>query len=113
MAEQVDVCINNSFTNPNVEVFRQFADGTRESGSEVTISGGSDDMFPLYEPGIKLVVTPDSAVDFGTCWFKVTENGDLVSWERKDGHWTIEIAPNPAVPEVPTTVNITVGGDEP
>jgi len=112
MAEQVDVCINNLFDSASIEVFREFADGNPEPGSSVTIDAGSDETVPLYEPGIKLIITPGSGVDFGTCWLNVTRNVHLVSWEVMEDHWEMQIADNSDPPEVPIEVHVEVGGIE-
>jgi hypothetical protein len=113
MAEQVNVCIKNSFLNENIEVFRELPDGTPEPGSNVTIAAQSDYMVLLQEPGMKLIITPNSAVDFGTCWYNVTKNEHLVLWEPMSDHWRVQMAANDTDPEVPLDVNVEVGGDPP
>lgn len=113
MAEQVDVCINNLFKSTIIEVFREFTDGNPEPGSNVTIDAGSDDKVSLFEPGIKLIITPGSGVDFGRCRLIVRDNGHLVSWDKMDGHWEMQMADNPAPPEVPNDVNIDIKEDPP
>ena len=64
------------------------------------------------KPGMKLIITPGSGVDFGTCWLNVTRNVDLVSWEVMEDHWEMQIVDNTAPPEVPVDVNVEVGGEE-
>ena len=113
MAEQVDVCINNLFDSTIIEVFREFADGNPEPGSQVTIDAGTDGKVSLFEPGIKLVITPGSGVDFGRCRLNVKDNVHLVSWEKMDDHWEMQMAANPAPPEVPNDVNVDIKEDPP
>lgn len=113
MAEQVDVCINNFFTSESIEVFREFPDGNAEPGSNVTVEAGSDGKVPLYEPGIKLIITPGDGVNFGTCFLNVTKNAHLVSWETVDAHWEMQMSNNASPPEVPNDVNIDIGEPPP
>jgi hypothetical protein len=112
MAEQVDVCINNLFDSASIEVFREFPDGNPEPGSNVTIDAGGEGKILLYEPGIRLIITPSIGVDFRTCWLNVTRNVHLVSWEVMEDHWEMQIADNSDPPEVPIEVHVEVGGNE-
>jgi hypothetical protein len=111
MAEQVNVCVRNC-SDKDIGVYREMADGTRDLNW--TIPGGEDDSILLPEPGVFLVIsTPDAPNGPNTlnCWFNVTFNEELVEWEVMDDyHWKMQIADNTRPPEVPTDVNVEVGG---
>ncbi len=108
MVEQVNVCVRNLFINEDIEVFREHADGVREPS--ITIVAASYEAVLLPELGVFLIINPPTGVDISSCQFNVTKNEHLVSWEQMDDHWRMQMAANEDDPEVPTDVNVEVGG---
>ncbi|MGD2086939.1 MAG: hypothetical protein PVH61_12220 [Candidatus Aminicenantes bacterium] len=112
MAEQANVCVKN-LSNKDIEVYREMWDGNRDLNR--TIPGGDDDTIFLPEPGVFLVISTPNAPNgpnTQTCWFKVTFNEELVEWwVMDDYHWKMQITDNTRPPEVPTNVNVEVGGE--
>lgn len=114
MAEQVNVCLKN-VSDYDIEVYREMADGTRDLNG--TIASGEEDTRLLPEPGVFLVIgTPNAPTGYNTqnCEFNVTLNDDMVEWAPVDDyHWKMQIAANARPPEVPTDVNVDIGGPPP
>jgi len=111
MVEQANVCVKNLFNNEDIETFREHADGTRDLS--ITIAAGSYEAVLLPGPGVFLIINPPMEVDISSCHFNVTKNEHLVSWEQMDDHWRMQMAANDDDPEVPTDVNVEVGGTTP
>ena len=111
MADQVNVYVKNVSQTVDHEVFREHGDGTREPGT--SISPQNEDTILLPEPGVFLIIKPPQEHDFNFFMLNVTKNDDLVSWEKLDGHWKMQISDNTRAPEVPLDVNVEIGGDPP
>jgi hypothetical protein len=115
MAEQVNVCVRNLDANYDIEVYRELADGTRDLSR--TIASGDEDTIFLPEPGVFLVMSTPNApngVDTQTCTFDVTLNEEVVEWwVMDDYHWKMQVSENARPPEVPTDVNVEIGGPPP
>jgi len=116
MADQVNVCVKNlSVENEDIQVYREMPDGSRDLNR--TIPWEEEETILLPEPGVFLVIsTPDApnGRNTQTCEFHVTLNEDVVEWSVMDDyHWKMQISDNTRPPEVPTTVNVDVGGPPP
>jgi len=111
MADQVNVCVRNVSQSVDHEVFREHGDGTREPS--ISIPPQNEDTILLPEPGVFLIIKPPQEHDFNFFTLTVTKNDDLVSSEKMDDHWKMQITDNPNPPEVPLDVNVEIGGDPP
>jgi hypothetical protein len=114
MLEQLNVYIKNTFQGAwegNIQVFRELPDGTRDMN--ITIAPDEEANILLPEPGVFLIITPPSQADITTSPFMVTKHEELVIWETIDDYWKVQMAEVEAPPEVPTDVNINVGGPPP
>lgn len=109
MAIQADVVVKNIFAGTNgVKVF------SFNNPEPTIITDGSSDRFPLHGPEVDLVVQAPEGKDTKFCLLKVQSDIDLaVTASRTKSNWTLKIISNESDPEVPTTVNVTVGDEEP
>lgn len=111
MADRADVYIKNVLTD-DIHVIRRLPDGS--SDLDVTIATGNEEMVHLPGPEVSLLINAPEGLDTKDCPFKVKSGVDLaVSCSRTDSNWGMNIVPNELPPEVPLTVNITVGTDAP
>ena len=111
MSEQADVYVKNVLTG-TITATRMLPNGT--SDLNVTIATDVEEQIPLASPDVWMVITAPTGLDTKDCPVKVKSDIDLaVAHSRTDSNWTIKIAPNELQPEVPTTVNVTVGNIEP
>lgn len=112
MVEQVNVHIKNvSGDGAAFEAFREHSDGTQEP--IVTIPVNVEETILLPEPGVLLKINHSTKEDINTCWYNVTNNDHLVSWDAMGNHWEVQIKDNEDDSEVPTDVNVEVSGDPP
>lgn len=114
MVEQADVFVKNIFpVGPyNIRAVRKLANGTIDI--DLTIAPQVEEKIPLPEPGVLVVASPPNGVPIEACWCTVRKGSDIVTWSRNGSTFEIQImVPNNAIPEVPTTVNIEIGGDPP
>jgi hypothetical protein len=97
MADRADVYVRNGLTGSiqgDIHVTRKLPDGS--SDFDTAIAYGNEEQ-----------ISKD-------CPFKVKSDVDLaVSCSRTDSNWAIKIVPNELPPDVPTTVNVNLGEDEP
>ncbi|HLP44425.1 MAG TPA: hypothetical protein VK186_28285 [Candidatus Deferrimicrobium sp.] len=112
MAEQANVFVKNLFTDA-ITVFRKLPDGNNDL--EKRIPHGNEEEIILPGPTVAMIIHAPNGVDTQNSPIVVRSSIiDLaVKCSRTDGNWTIKIIPNDLPPEVPTTVNITVGADGP
>jgi hypothetical protein len=111
MADRADVYIKNVLVD-DINVIRKLPDGS--SDLEITIATGNEEMVHLPGPEVSLAINAPEGVDTKDCPFIVKSGVDLaVSCSRTDSNWGMNIVPNELPPEVPLTVNITVGTDAP
>ena len=111
MADQADVYIRNEFAY-DVSVIRRLESGSCDL--ELTISRGDEERILLPGTDISLVINAPSGIDIKYGYFRARTDLDLVvSFSRTDSNWEVKLKPNILPPEVPTTVNITLGGDAP
>jgi len=115
MADRADVYVRNGLTGSiqgDIHVTRKLPDGS--SDLDITIANGNEEMIHLPGPEVSLVIDAPEGVDSKDCPFKVKSGVDLaVSCSRTDSNWAIKIVPNELPPDVPTTVNVNLGEDEP
>jgi hypothetical protein len=111
MANRADFLIKNVLTD-DITVFRKTPDGSIDF--DITIANGNEEMIPIAGPEVSLVINAPEWVDTKDCPIKVKSYVDLeVLYSRTDSNWAIKIIPNDLPPDVPTTVNVTLGDDEP
>lgn len=111
MADQANAYVKNVFAE-DIQVFRQLADGTTDLS--VTIGSGMEDMVYLGGTDVALLVNAPEGVNTEGCFFSMRPDLELaVSCYRTNAQWRVKLAPNEAPPNNPTTLNITVGVDEP
>jgi hypothetical protein len=107
MAEQADVYVKNKLTD-GIQVIRKLPDGS--SDYEVTVAGGDEEKIYLGGTEVSLVVKAPEGTDTKNHSFRKRSDVDLsVACSRTDSNWTMKILPNDLPPDVPTTVNVTIG----
>ena len=113
MANNADVTVKNVFSdNVTVNVKRRLQDGTIDQ--EVNIAQNEAEQVHLPSPEVALVITVPGGMDLRDCLLKVKTDVDVENiHSMTDGNWTLKIIPNDLPPEVPTTMNVSVGQDEP
>jgi hypothetical protein len=113
MANNADVNVENVFSNAvTINVKRVLQNGA--SDREDNIVQNEAKQVPLPSPDVKLVIQVPEGMDLRNCVLKVKADVDLeTKHSRTDSNWTLKIIPNDLPPDVPTTVNVTVGQDEP
>ena len=108
MADQADVYIKNALTEAIYAV--RYLSGV-SSDLDITIASGDEEKILLPGTDVYLVITAPRGIDIKESSILVKSDMDLeVSCSRTNSNWKIQIMPNSLPPEVPTTVNITVGG---
>ena len=109
MAEQANVYVKNNSTD-NIYVVRKLQDGT--SDLEITIANGSVEMVPMTGPDLWLII---NAPGGSTAGYRVIVRSGIIDLavSSSQDRWRLKIIPNDIPPEVPTTVNVDVGEDEP
>jgi hypothetical protein len=113
MANRADVYVRNGLPdNVNINVIRKLPDGNNDL--ETTIANGNEEMVHLPGPEVSLVISAPEGTEIKDYPIKVKSDVDLaVSYSRTDSNWAIKIVPNELPPDVPTTVNVNLGEDEP
>ena len=113
MANRADVNVKNCFTdNVDLNVVRKLSDGSTDLNS--TITDGNEEQIHLPSTDVSLVVTAPNGFEIKNCPVHVKSDVDLdISKSRTDSNWTFQIVPNTLPPDIPTTVNVEIGPDEP
>lgn len=113
MANNADVTIKNVFTSDvTVNVKRCLPGGTVDL--EVNIAQNEAEQVQLPSPDVSLVITVPGGMDLRNCLLKVRTDTDVEAvHSRTNGNWTLKIIPNNIPPDAPTTMNVSVGQDEP
>jgi len=112
MAEQADVFLKNNLQGYSINATHMIAGG----GNDPTISIPDGTEGRLYLGGIGDAISIDSPTGLDTkmFWLGIKSDLDLdITYSRTDNTWTIKIKSNELPPEVPTTVNVTIGTNEP
>lgn len=82
--------------------------------SECRPALGIEEKMHLPSPEATLIIKVDKGLDLKNCPLTVRSNVDLtVLFSRTESSWTFQIVPNELPAEIPDTVNVTVGDDEP
>ena len=111
MADQADVYVKNNFTG-TIDAVRYLGSGA--SDLEITIPSGSEERILLSGTDTYIVIKAPTGVDTKFHWGKLKADLDMtMTFSRTDSTWKVQIVPNSLPPEVPTTVNIRLGDDEP
>jgi len=113
MANQADVFIKNKFKPEHSFKFKHLLPNGSVN-SEGTLPVTEEEKFFLPDTQSKIIVDPPPGFNIKDCWFSVKGMVDLnIVYSRTDNNWTINIIPNDLPPDVPTTVNVTMGGEAP
>jgi len=111
MAEQADFYVKNKFSGA-IDVTRNLPGGG--SDLKITIAPGNEEKIYLVGTDSSLTIKAPGGIDTKGHPIDVKSDLDLaVSFSRTTNSWKINIVPNNIVPDLPTTVNISVGGDLP
>lgn len=113
MANNASVNVENVFSDSvTINVQRMLQDGSVDLN--VTIPQNEARQINLPNTDVKLVIAAPQGMDLCNCNLKVQTDVDLDNnYSRTDGTWTLQIIPNNLPPDVPTTVNVTVGQEDP
>ncbi len=112
MIEQAEVFVKNVFFSEPIQVIRKLPDGS--SDLSVSVAQGNEERIPLIGLNVSLVIKAPSGMEIRYCPVKVRADVDLaVSHSRTDSTWAMKILPNTLSPELPITVNVTIGEDGP
>ena len=111
MADQADVYVENALTD-DIKVLRMLPDNSIDL--DTIIASGDVDRFLLLGAEMSLTINTTGGRDIRDCFIKVrSDAGVTISCSRTDANWKIQIVPSDFPPEVPTTVNVEVGGMSP
>jgi hypothetical protein len=113
MANRADVIVTNRLAdNVNVNLVRRLPDGT--SDLQVPIVNMGMGQIHLPSPDVSLEIIAPAEVDIKTSPFHVTSDVDLeILNSRTNSTWVMKIIANDLPPDVPTTVNVDLGEEEP
>lgn len=112
MADRAEVYVRNELKK-DVSITCNVTVG-RSDSAPVPVARGGKERIPLQSPEAFLIIHPPKEMKMEDCWVKVKSKVDLtVLCSRTNSNWTIKIDPNVSTPDVPTTVNVTVGSNGP
>ena len=112
MINNARVKVESFFAGKSIRLTRMPTEKTRDF--DETLTGHGHKFVDLQSTAVSLVIQAPEGVDLKECWLKVKAAVDLeVVYSRSKSTWTFKIAPNTLDPEIPTTVNISVGNVEP
>lgn len=112
MANQAEVVVRNKFYAGGLEVNRKKADGSTEFNTTIPI--GKNEGIPLLDTTTQLVIQTPAGKDGKECFLRLRSSVDMtVTFSRTNSTWSFQIIPNELPPDIPTTVNVSVGEDEP
>lgn len=112
MIEQADVYVKNTFFTEPIQVTRKLPDGG--SDLNIMVPKGNEEKIYLGGLDVSLVIKAPTGMETRYCPVKVRADVDLaVSHSRTDSTWSMKILPNNLDPELPITVNVTIGEDGP
>jgi hypothetical protein len=113
MANNADVNVKNMFgNNVTVNVKRRLQDGTIDQDVDIVQNEANQLQLPSTEGA--LLITVPGGMNLRDCFLKVKTDVDVEAiHSRTEGNWTLKIIPNDIPPDIPTTVNVSVGQDEP
>lgn len=112
MIEQTDVYVKNTYFTESIQVSRKLPDGS--SDLNITVAKGNEEKIYLGGLDVSLLIKAPNGAEIRYCPVKVRADVDMgVSHSRTDATWSMKILPNSLEPELPITVNVTVGEDGP
>ncbi len=114
MSDQAYVYVKNKLDNTgSISAVRHLPDGS-EASEPMVIANGIQRQITLLGLDEWVVVNAPEGVDPSTCYVAVKSDVDVdISYCWNAPNWTIKIAPNDSPANTPTTMNVTVGDDEP
>ena len=84
------------------------------SDFNATIDLQNEEMIHLANPEVSLVISAAEGLAVKNCPLQVRSDVDLkILYSRTDSNWTINIIPNDLPEDIPTTMNVTLGKEEP
>lgn len=111
MVETADVLVKN-LLREEVKVSRKSPDGGIDLNA--TIAWNEREKVTLQTPDVSLIIAAPEGMDTRICPIKVQSDVDLIiNYSRSSSLWQMRIDPNDLPPQVPTTVNVNIGEDEP
>jgi len=113
MADRADVTVTNVFpeTGNSINVARKVEETI---DFETTIPVNGEEMINLPGPEASLIIHAPDGVDIKERKIHVHSDVDLaVTCSRTASTWTLAIIQNDLPPDVPTTINVSVGDLEP
>jgi len=111
MADQADVFIKNGMRG-DINVRRKLS--TDRYDLDVTFGEGEQESIKLPDTDVSLVIQEPNGKDLKNCKFQVDSDVDLVIlYSRSESYWEIKVQPNDLLQDMPTTVNVNIGEDEP
>lgn len=113
MTDQAYVFVNNKLDRTgSISVIRKLPNG--DDASESTIGNGDQEKITLLGLDEWVVINAPEEMDPATCYVAVKSEVDVnISYCWEAPNWTIKIAPNNSPANTPTTMNVSVGDDEP
>ena len=114
MANYADVLVKNEIKNESksINVTRKLQNGTVDFST--VISQGGQEQINLASPEVSMVIDVLEGLDLKEYWVSVKAAVDLETiYSRTNSNWTFKIIPNELEPDIPTTVNISLGDIEP
>lgn len=112
MIEQAEVFVKNTYFEEPIQVIRKLPDGSTDL--TISVAQWNEEHIPLIGLDVSLVIKAPTGTEIRYCPVKVRADVDMgVSHSRTDSAWSMRILPNSLQPELPITVNITVGPDGP
>jgi hypothetical protein len=110
MADTAEIYVTNGL-NETVTVITQFDNGSQNSND--SLANGQQKQVTLTGMDMFLLIHVPEPVDLNTCKLNVQSDIDLsVTHLRSSSNWMIRFVPNTLQPEVPTTVNVSLQGEE-
>ena len=104
MAEQADVYVENTFDSDIVVT--RILDASSE---DTTIVSGEEEKFPLLVSEESLIINAPDGKDTENLHIIVRSSIIDLKVRHSTTRWTLRIIANDLPPEVPTTVNVSVG----
>lgn len=111
MADEAQVIVKNTLETGTIEAVRKFPDGTQDD--PVSIDVNATGTIVLIGPEQSLFITPPAGRTVNELRILVKPSSIELAVSEHPENWELNIVPNTKKPEVPTTVNVEVGADEP
>jgi hypothetical protein len=113
MAENAEVIVKNRLrVEGDVKVSRKLPDGKTDFNAAIAWHKKGKVVLP--DPDVSLIIAAPAGMDTRDCPITVLSDVDLIiNYSRSKSFWQMRIDPNDLPPQVPTTVNVNIGEDEP